>query len=59
MVLPTGPAKLPLWMHDTRSGSSCRSAHHSGWSAGMLRCSSPSRTEHVAADAARELQCGR
>ena len=29
-VLPTGPDQLPDCTADTRSGGSCRSAHHSG-----------------------------
>ena len=44
-------------MHETRSGSSCRSAHQSGWVGGMLSVSCPSRIVYVAADSARELRC--
>ena len=51
------PARLALWMHETRSGSSCRSAHQSGWVGGMLSVSCPSRMVYVAADSARELRC--
>lgn len=58
-ALPTGPEKLPVCTQETRSGSPCVSGHHSGCSGGMVRCSSPAWTDHVAADSARVLQCGR
>jgi hypothetical protein len=53
------PVTHAVCTQDTRSGSGCTSGHHSGWSGGIVRRSSPSRTSQLAADTARELHCGR
>jgi hypothetical protein len=56
--LPTGPANTPVWSDDTRVWPS-NSGHQGGWSSSMRRRRVPFPNAYRAADADRELHCGR
>lgn len=58
-VLPTGPDHDPLWAAETRSGGSWSPGHHTGCSAGIVRCRPSGPVRAVAAAASRELHAGR